>query len=77
MFGILAESKCGNFAGPIVASVLQKLLDRELLCGHEYFGRVWTLAERLARCSWKEGLSKWISLELWLGMVLNAFVNTR
>eukprot|EP00854_Cymbomonas_tetramitiformis_P027961 gene27961-34568_t len=63
-------------AGPFVAGVLQGLLDRDMTCGHEYFGRVWTLAERLARCSWEEGLRNWISLDLWLGMVLDAFVNT-
>jgi hypothetical protein len=38
-------------------------------------GRVWTLAERLARCSQEELLQHWLPLPLWMGMVLDALLS--
>mmetsp|Transcript_6318 Transcript_6318/g.16331 ORF Transcript_6318/g.16331 Transcript_6318/m.16331 type:complete len:195 (-) Transcript_6318:207-791(-) len=37
-------------------------------------GRVWTLAERMARHARKEKLCEWLSLDLWLGMVVDAML---
>ena len=38
----------------------------------------WTLAERMARFGRKEGLHHWLTLESWLGMVIDAvFVNAK
>jgi hypothetical protein len=39
-------------------------------------GRVWTLAERLARCSQEELLQHWLPLPLWMGMVLDALLSS-
>lgn len=65
---LVNDQTCEKFT----ADLLDRLLQKGTLCGHEYFGRVWTLAERLSRCSWQEGLRKWIPLDVWMAMVVNA-----
>lgn len=44
------------------------------MCGREYFGRVWTLAERMARGGRGERLSNWMPLSMWLGMIVDALL---
>lgn len=48
----------------VAAAVVDSMLAKEMVAGREYFGRVWTLAERLARYGRKERLSQWLSLEV-------------
>jgi hypothetical protein len=60
----------------LACSSLSLILEQRQVAGREYFGRVWTLAERLARCSWKEGLHQWLPLQLWMGMVVDALLNS-
>ncbi|GLC57934.1 hypothetical protein PLESTB_001291300 [Pleodorina starrii] len=54
--------------------VIGAILEKNRTAGREYFGRVWTLAERMARHGRSEGLHNWLSLESWLGMVVDAIV---
>ncbi|KAG2485469.1 hypothetical protein HYH03_015845 [Edaphochlamys debaryana] len=58
------------------ARVLQSILDKELVAGREYFARVWTLAERMARFGHGEQLNSWLSLEAWLGMLADAMLKS-
>ena len=39
---------------------------------HLSYCSAWTLAERMARFGRKEGLAHWLTLESWLGMVIDA-----
>lgn len=57
-------------------AALSLILARKEVAGHAYFGRAWTLAERLARCGRDEAPYQWMSLDTWLGMVVDAFVTT-
>ncbi|GLC57946.1 hypothetical protein PLESTB_001292800 [Pleodorina starrii] len=56
----------------VAESVIGAILEKNRTPGREYFGRVWTLAERMARHGRSEGLCNWLSLESWLGMVVDA-----
>ncbi len=40
----------GGARAAVAGAVLDNIVSRNLVAGLEYFGRVWTLAERLARC---------------------------
>ena len=40
----------------------------------EYLERAWTLAERMARYGHKERLCRWMSLEAWMGIVLDTVI---
>lgn len=40
----------GGARAAVAGAVLDNIVCRNLVAGLEYFGRVWTLAERLARC---------------------------
>jgi len=54
---------------------MERILDLGL-SGNEYFGRVWTLAERMARSGRSERLHHWLPLEAWCGMVMHALLTT-
>eukprot|EP00873_Tetraselmis_striata_P044856 jgi/Tetstr1/465120/TSEL_009843.t1 len=54
------------------SSTLSNLLSKGKYAEFSYFGRVWTLAERMARHGRGEVLRNWLSLEIWLGMTLDA-----
>jgi hypothetical protein len=56
----------------LATSVLAIILEKGLYAEFGYFGRVWTLAERMARHGRDERLQNWVSLEAWLGMTLDA-----
>ncbi|GLC57930.1 hypothetical protein PLESTB_001290900 [Pleodorina starrii] len=60
----------------VAESVIGAILEKNRTAGREYFGRVWTLAERMARHGRSEGLCNWLSLESWLGMVVDAMVKS-
>ncbi|GLC67068.1 hypothetical protein PLESTF_000511500 [Pleodorina starrii] len=60
----------------VAESVIGAILEKDRTAGREYFGRVWTLAERMARHGRSEGLCNWLSLESWLGMVVDAMVKS-
>ncbi|KAG2494483.1 hypothetical protein HYH03_007252 [Edaphochlamys debaryana] len=60
----------------LAASIIQCMLDRGLVAGREYFSRVWTLAERMARYGRGEVLGNWLSLEAWLGMLADAMLQS-
>eukprot|EP00873_Tetraselmis_striata_P028051 jgi/Tetstr1/448315/TSEL_035599.t1 len=56
----------------LAAFSLRKLRNAQVLYGREYFGRVWTLAERMSRHSRQERLQHWMPLDIWIGMTLDA-----
>nr|BAD44753.1 NSG7 protein [Chlamydomonas reinhardtii] len=58
------------------AKVLQTIMNKGVVAGREYFSRVWTLAERVARYGRSEQLSNWLSLEAWLGMLADALLKS-
>ncbi|KAG2431230.1 hypothetical protein HXX76_009758 [Chlamydomonas incerta] len=60
----------------VVASRLDDILAKEVVAGREYFSRVWTLAERMARLGRREQLCHWLSLEAWLGMLVDALLKS-
>ncbi|GLC46208.1 hypothetical protein PLESTB_001535300 [Pleodorina starrii] len=60
----------------VAASIIEAILAKNIVAGREYFGRVWTLAERMARFGRSEGLCHWLSLESWLGMVVHAMLHS-
>ncbi|KAG2449279.1 hypothetical protein HYH02_005436 [Chlamydomonas schloesseri] len=60
----------------VVASRLDDILQKEVVAGREYFSRVWTLAERMARLGRREQLCHWLSLEAWLGMLVDALLKS-
>ncbi|GLC67053.1 hypothetical protein PLESTF_000509700 [Pleodorina starrii] len=60
----------------VAESVIGATIEKNRTAGREYFGRVWTLAERMARHGRSEGLCNWLSLESWLGMVVDAMVKS-
>ncbi|PNH01653.1 hypothetical protein TSOC_012438, partial [Tetrabaena socialis] len=69
----------GQKSSPIsatAAAVLKAILDKNLVAGREYFSRVWTLAERMARHGRHEQLNDWLSLEAWLGTVADAMLRS-
>jgi len=58
----------------LVSEALARILDSDMIASREYFGRVWTLAERVARGVRTEQLCQWLSLDVWLGMVVDALI---
>lgn len=60
----------------VVATRLDDILKKEVVAGREYFCRVWTLAERMARLGRREQLCHWLSLEAWLGMLVDALIKS-
>ncbi|GIL92445.1 hypothetical protein Vretimale_6484 [Volvox reticuliferus] len=65
-----------SLQGAAAADVINSILAREQVAGREYFSRVWTLAERMARHGRSEQLCNWLSLEAWLGMVVDAMLKS-
>jgi hypothetical protein len=61
----------------LAADVFTHVLASRQLAGREYFGRIWTLSERLARGGRKETLNNWLSLRAWMGMVIDALLHTQ
>eukprot|EP00873_Tetraselmis_striata_P027160 jgi/Tetstr1/447424/TSEL_034857.t1 len=56
----------------LVADVALRLLRADgVQYASDYFGRVWTLAERISRHGRGERLKHWIPLDVWLGMTFN------
>ena len=53
------------------AGVLKYISRKGFVAGSEYFTRAWTLAERMARNGREERLCQWMSLEVWLGMLVD------
>ncbi|GLI64109.1 hypothetical protein VaNZ11_007284 [Volvox africanus] len=60
----------------IALGLLESILNKGLVAGREYFTRVWTLAERMARFGRPERLCNWLSLESWLGMLVDAMLKS-
>ncbi|KAG2424653.1 hypothetical protein HXX76_014377 [Chlamydomonas incerta] len=60
----------------VVGSRLDDILSKEVVAGREYFCRVWTLAERMARLGRHEQLCHWLSLESWMGMLVDALIKS-
>jgi len=56
----------------LVQAVLRQIREKGIFAKSCYFGRVWTLAERMARHGRGERLQNWMSLETWMGMTLEA-----
>eukprot|EP00798_Chlamydomonas_sp_ICE-L_P000426 gene426-1824_t len=67
-----ADSEHAQMAAHVINAIISDGVHAKL----QYFGRVWTLAERLARCSWDEELHYWLSLQLWMGMVIDALASS-
>jgi len=73
----LVDRDGGSRAGgqdAIIAAALEQILASGMIACREYFGRVWTLAERIARSGRGEQLCQWLPLEVWLGMVIDALL---
>ncbi|GLC66739.1 hypothetical protein PLESTF_000467000 [Pleodorina starrii] len=70
------RADAGSVRCAVAASIIAAILKKNLVAGREYFGRVWTLAERMARFGRNEGLCQWLSLESWLGMVVDAMLKS-
>ncbi|GIL68375.1 hypothetical protein Vafri_21672 [Volvox africanus] len=56
----------------LAADALNAILYRGFIASGSYFCRIWTLVERMARHGRTELLCHWLTLEAWLGMVLDA-----
>ena len=56
----------------LTRAVLQQLRSKGICARSCYFGRVWTLAERMARHGRNERLQNWMSLDTWMGMTVEA-----
>ncbi|KAG2429662.1 hypothetical protein HYH02_014000 [Chlamydomonas schloesseri] len=69
------QGDAGASLAGVAGVVLSGILSRNRIASHEYFRRVWTLAERLARHGRGERLCHWLSLESWIGMVLSAVLS--
>jgi hypothetical protein len=70
-----AESAAdGGVRERVAALVLEALLEKNSIASKEYFERAWTLAERMARYGRNERLCQWMSLEAWIGMVLDGLM---
>jgi hypothetical protein len=65
--GIIERAACES---------IKIILKSEKVASREYFGRAWTLAERVARFGRGESLCKWLSLPAWLGMVVDAILKS-
>ena len=64
----------GGVRESATAAVLHSLLEKNFIASQEYFERAWTLAERIARYGRREPLCQWMSLEAWIGMVLDGLM---
>ncbi|PNH08377.1 Ankyrin repeat and KH domain-containing protein 1 [Tetrabaena socialis] len=73
---LLKRRPAGSLMSATAAAVLDAILTKDLVAGREYFSRVWTLAERMARHGRGEQLNHWLSLEAWLGMVVDAMLRS-
>ncbi|PNH08664.1 hypothetical protein TSOC_004755 [Tetrabaena socialis] len=73
---LLKRRSAGSLMSATAAAVLDAILAKDLVAGREYFSRVWTLAERMARHGRCEQLNHWLSLEAWLGMVVDAMLRS-
>lgn len=62
----------GHASKLAAAQALDSIIQAGTVGGSEYFRRAWTLVERTARHGRKEALCKWLSLEAWLGTVVDA-----
>ena len=58
------------------ATVMESIIDKGTVASNDYFGRAWTLAERMARFGRDEHLCQWLSLEAWLGMIVDSMVHS-
>ncbi|KAG2486727.1 hypothetical protein HYH03_014654 [Edaphochlamys debaryana] len=69
-------AKAQSVASPdaMAATCLSAMLDKGAVAGRKYFGRTWTKVERMARYGRHELLSHWMSLEAWLGMMVDAML---
>lgn len=56
------------------AHVLDTILEKGTIASSDYLARAWTLAERMSRCGHRERLCEWLSLETWMGMVLDVLL---
>lgn len=56
------------------ALILSSIMQKKFYASHDYFCRVWTLAERMARHGRDEDLGDWLALETWIGMVLDVLI---
>lgn len=54
--------------------LVETLKNRNEHASYEYFGRVWTLVERMARYGRKEKLCQWLPVDMWLGMCLDVLL---
>ena len=72
--GNAAADGGGGIREGVTALVLQALLEKNSIASKEYFERAWTLAERIARYGRSERLCQWMSLEAWIGMVLDGLI---
>ena len=62
-----------NYENTLLAvMVLTDIRNKHRYSEYTYFGRAWTLAERMARHGREESLRHWLDLEVWMGMTLDA-----
>ena len=66
----------GNIVDLAAGEALASILSGDRVASREYFGRAWTLAERVARFGRKEPLCRWMSLSSWLGMIVDALLQS-
>ena len=60
----------------LAAKCIRAICAKKRLADRSYFSRVWCLAERLARYGRDERLCNWLTLESWIGMLLDAIFTT-
>ena len=70
------RSSAGKKTDQACAAVMEAILAKGTVASREYFGRGWTLAERMGRHLREEKLCHWISLEAWLGMLVDAMIKS-
>ena len=66
----------GNIVDLAAGEALASILSGDRVASREYFGKAWTLAERVARFGRKEPLCRWMSLSSWLGMIVDALLQS-
>jgi len=71
----LKKQEEGSKARQAVRLIVQSFYDGKPIAKQEYFGRAWTLAERLARYGKKDRLCDWIPLEWWLGIIIDCVID--
>lgn len=69
----------GNPFARLLRTAIKPFLEQsqsiKSIASHDYYRRIWTLAERMARHGGSERLCNLMSLETWLGMVLHALLS--